>query len=76
MWWSATLYDLLRPAAERPAEFQTGSRRFDPVKVGFEPAGPFRFDTRQPGNANTGHEYGTRLTDEQRWQLVEYLKSL
>lgn len=29
-----------------------------------------------PGNGNAGHEYGTRLTDAERWQLVEYLKSL
>jgi hypothetical protein len=41
-----------------------------------------------PGNSNAGHEYGTgkprevggdglpALTDEQRWKLVEYLKSL
>lgn len=41
-----------------------------------------------PGNSNAGHEYGSGkarsaggdslppLTDEQRWQLVEYLKSL
>jgi len=41
-----------------------------------------------PGNSNAGHEYGTRdeklpdgsilpaLTEEQRWDLVEYLKSL
>ncbi|MFZ2100988.1 MAG: di-heme-cytochrome C peroxidase [Oricola sp.] len=30
-----------------------------------------------PGNYNSGHEYGTGdLTDEQRWELVEYLKSL
>ncbi len=41
-----------------------------------------------PGNSNAGHEYGTgrpaaaggdglpALTDDQRWQLVEYLKSL
>jgi len=41
-----------------------------------------------PGNSNAGHEYGTgkpkraggddlpALTDEERWQLIEYLKSL
>ncbi len=72
-----TLFDLLRPPAGRPVEFRVGSRRFDPVRVGFESAAwSFRFDTRLPGNANTGHEYGTTLTDDQRWQLVEYLKSI
>ena len=43
-------------------------------------AGGFKFDTSIPGNWNTGHDgpdYGTStLTDEQRWQLVEYLKTL
>ena len=41
-----------------------------------------------PGNSNVGHDYGTgkpkrpggddlpALTDEERWQLIEYLKSL
>ncbi|HET6572489.1 MAG TPA: cytochrome c [Fimbriiglobus sp.] len=92
-----TLYDLLLPADRRPREFFVGSRRFDPVRVGFETgpaAGAFRFRTRDdagsaiPGNSNTGHEYGSGkprpgggdglppLTDAQRWQLVEYLKSL
>ena len=35
-------------------------------------------DTALPGNSNVGHDtYGTdALTDEQRWQLVEYLKTL
>ncbi len=71
----------------RPASFQLGSRELDVKKVGFlAPANGkegFTFDTTQPGNSNAGHEYGTRdtkrlpaLTDDQRWQLVEYLKTL
>ena len=28
------------------------------------------------GNGNGGHEYGTALPDEDRWALVEYLKTL
>lgn len=67
----------------RDATFFVGSRVFDPVNVGFrydEAAGGFKFDTAIPGNWNSGHdgpEYGTStLTEEQRWQLVEYLKTL
>jgi hypothetical protein len=86
-----SLYQLLLPAEERVKEFTVGRREFDPVNVGFRTdpfAGGFRFRTRDdagrpiPGNSNAGHEYGTgrdglpALTDEQRWQLVEYLKSL
>ncbi len=84
-----TLYDLLLPAEQRPASFQVGSREFDPHKVGFKPAGyqGFTFLTSKMGNSNAGHEYGTHdttgadgkplpaLTEAERWDLVEYLKS-
>ena len=79
------LYQLLLPADERVKEFTVGRREFDPVNVGFRTdpfEGGFRFRTRDengkpiPGNSNAGHEYGATLTDEERWQLVEYLKSL
>lgn len=86
-----TLYHLLLPAEQRPAEFWVGRREFDPADVGFRSdpfPGGFRFRTRDdagrpvPGNSNAGHEYGTGrdgrppLTEAQRRQLVEYLKSL
>src|SRR6202451_2931988 len=86
-----TLYDLLLPASRvkndpadmtyRPQKFMVGSREFDAKRVGFrnDPAeySGFLFDTTLPSNSNAGHEYGTRsLTDDQRWDLVEYLKSL
>jgi len=75
----------------RPKTFLVGSRELDPVKVGFKSENypdAFRFDTSLPGNFNAGHEYGTRdktlpggsvqkaLSEEERWDLVEYLKSL
>jgi hypothetical protein len=49
--------------------------------VGFvSEEGPFRFDTSLKGNSNKGHEgsrYGTdKLSDKERWELVEYLKTL
>ena len=34
------------------------------------------YDTTKPGRANTGHLYGDDLTDEQRAQVIEYLKTL
>jgi hypothetical protein len=36
----------------------------------------FVFDVSQTGNHNSGHEYGTGLTREQKLDLLEYLKSL
>jgi hypothetical protein len=82
-----TLYDLLLPVTahpykcekERPMSFQLGSRIFDPKNVGFKSDGyeGFKFDTSIPGNRNIGHEYGAcEMSDEQRWDLIEYLKSL
>jgi mono/diheme cytochrome c family protein len=82
-----TLYDLLLPPAQRPARFYVGTRRFDPVKVGYatEKAADngFAFETRDsegqpvPGNDNAGHDYGNaRLSEGDRWALVEYLKTL
>ncbi len=75
------LYQLLLPAKDRMKTFYVGTRDFDPVNVGFatdKRDGASQFDTTLPGNSNAGHDtYGTdKLTDEQRWQLVEYLKTL
>jgi hypothetical protein len=84
-----SLYLLLSPVEERPQKFWTGNKRYDPVHVGFE-AGPmegaFEYDTATPGNSNRGHEFadkargngviGPPLSPEDRWALVEYLKSL
>ena len=38
--------------------------------------GGFVLDTRISGNHNSGHEYGTALPEDDRWALVEYLKTL
>jgi hypothetical protein len=58
--------------------FSVGRWEFDPKKVGRVSDGqvPFVVDTRVTGNSNKGHEYGTTLPDEDRWALVEYLKTL
>jgi len=78
------LYELLLPAEERSDTFYVGSREYDPVHVGFiieadnsGPVPPFLFDTSIRGNWNTGHEFGVHeLTEEQRWDLLEYIKTL
>lgn len=74
-----TLYEMITPAEKRTKQFAVGRRDFDPVKVGLvtKPAeGTFLFDTSLPGNRNTGHPFGNHLTDAERWQVVEYLKTL
>ncbi|VAW66788.1 FIG00487748: hypothetical protein [hydrothermal vent metagenome] len=74
----------------RPDSFSVGSREFDPVKVGFRSEGydGFEFKTSRAGDMNSGHEYGAgktpqmdgtqlpALTREQRWDLIEYIKTL
>jgi hypothetical protein len=82
------LYEMLIPAKERTKKFYLG-RDFDPVKVGVDTtgnSGKFLLDTTLPGNSNAGHSFengpggngiiGPLLTDEQRWELIEYLKSI
>jgi len=84
-----SLYLLLSPYEERPKKFWTGSKRFNPVGVGFdtdEAPGAFEYDTGGVGNSNRGHEFankpkgngviGSQLSVGERWALVEYLKSL
>ena len=74
-----TLYDLLLPATERPVSFYVGNKELDPVKVGFvteQGEHSNLFDTTLLGNSNSGHEFGAALTEEERWALVEYLKTL
>jgi hypothetical protein len=73
------LYELLLPENARTATFHVGSREFDPVNVGLETGptdGSTELNTALPGNRNTGHTYGSDLTEEERRQLLEYLKTL
>ncbi|MFT5116826.1 MAG: hypothetical protein ACI9NY_000349 [Kiritimatiellia bacterium] len=85
-----TLYDLLLAKEQRPSQFSVGSREFDPVKVGFRSEGydGFTFTTFRVGDMNGGHEYGAgktpqmngklfpALNEAQRWDLIEYIKTL
>ena len=74
-----TLFDLLKCAVDRPKVFKVGSREFDPVHVGLKYTGydGFEFDTSLRGNSNKGHQYGVcKMTDPERMDLLEYLKSL
>jgi cytochrome c peroxidase len=75
-----SLYQLLLPPAQRQPVFYLDSRHeFDAESVGLDSKGgqrAFKFDTRLPGNSNSGHTYGTEFTDNERWDLVEFLKTL
>src|SRR5260370_37022065 len=78
-----TVRDLLD--ATRPASFYSGNNPLDTKKLGFisDLAKPqekgihfTRYDTSQPGRSNSGHLYGTSLSDQEKDAIVEYLKTL
>jgi len=73
------LYELLLPGKERKTTFYVGSRQFDTNKVGFKSqanANTSMLDASIPGNSNLGHEYGTTLSEQERWELIEFMKTL
>lgn len=75
-----TLYDLLQPPNDRPKSFALGHRDYDPVKVGYRTdvaSGQAKYFVRtdEPGNSNAGHVFGTRLSEQGRMALIEYLKT-
>ncbi len=75
-----TLRALLFPD-ERPAEFHRGYDVYDWKTVGFVSSGAeaeregVLFSTRERGNGNAGHLYGTTLDAAARNALLEYLKT-
>jgi hypothetical protein len=75
----ASIYELLLPTAERLKMFYVGSKRFDPVQLGFstkrEP-NTVLLDTTALGNGNSGHEFGTDLSHDDRMAVIEYIKTL
>jgi hypothetical protein len=74
-----TLYDLLLPASQRPVKFAVGTRKYDVAHLGYmnekDEQRYYEFDTTQPGNSNSGHEYGTQLSEDQKMQVLEFMKS-
>ena len=82
------LFQLLLPAAQRDKTFYVGNLQYDPKVLGFDPAmspGAFQLRTTITGNSNAGHEFreglrgkgiiGPLLTDDERWAIIEYLKT-
>ena len=78
-----TLYDLLKSVKDRTPAFKIGPE-YDPVHVGLAPQQTrFNFTLQTngcedigSGHSNCGHTYGRSLTEEQRLDLLEYLKQL
>lgn len=77
-----TMWDLLLPVVARPAQFRISGYVYDAQKLGY------REDKKLPdgfdfvvscqncvGNSNAGHEFGIDLGDEDKWNLIEFMKS-
>ena len=67
----------------RPKTFALGSREYDTGNLGYRttpdtsaPAPAWEFKTSEPSNSNAGHVYGTNLSDEDKRDLIEFLKVL
>lgn len=87
-----TLWDLLQKPEQRPGLFRVKRRLFDPVKVGLKDYDENLEEcfyrkgnhsdkyqcvcTSAPGNSNAGHNFGTDLSDDAKFDLIEYLKVL
>jgi hypothetical protein len=76
------LWELMKLAKDRKSSFMVGSRIFDPKNVGYAvdespfKTGAFLADPANAnGNGNGGHEFGAGLTDDERWAIIEYLKT-
>lgn len=71
-----SLREVLLPASERSKTFSLGCSDFDPASVGLDCSGGPVFDTSVDGNGNGGHEFGASLSEAERGELLEYLKTL
>jgi len=78
-----TVRDLLQPQKLRPRTFYPGNNLLDVRNLGFisnlEREKGLRFplyNTAQTGHGNSGHLYGTDLSEREKDALVEYLKTL
>lgn len=80
-----TIYEVLNSSARPNVWARSGSSEdYDWEKIGWNystnPKGKnyqkWTFDTSVPGYGNGGHTFGDKLTEEERWAVVEYLKTL
>jgi hypothetical protein len=71
-----TMRELLTPPDARAKNFHRGSHVYDPAQMGYTDEGAYVLDTTTPGSSNAGHDCGTALSDAEKRELIEYLKTL
>ena len=68
--------ELLTEPTQRAKTFRRGSQVFEETEMGYTDAGAYLFNTATTGNSNSGHDYGTKLSPDEKRDLIEYLKTL
>jgi hypothetical protein len=71
-----TIRELLTSPTQRARIFHRGSHVFDEKELGYTDEGAYLFDTSVGGNSNSGHNYGAKLSETEKRDLIEYLKTL
>jgi Cytochrome c len=71
-----TMRELLTSPAQRAKTFHRGSRVFDEKEMGYTDDGAYVLDSAGSGTSNSGHDYGTNLSEAEKRDLIEYLKTL
>src|SRR6185436_8801401 len=71
-----TMQELLTAPEARAKKFRRGSRVYDGKEMGYADEGAYLFDTTAAGNSNTGHNYGSNLSSNEKRDLIDYLKTL
>ena len=67
--------ELLTPPAAHARTFHRGSRSFDPAAIGCTDECSYVLDTTATGNSNASHDYGSKLSEDQKRDLIEFLKT-
>ena len=81
---SVPTVDALLNSSSRPDVWQRSgsSKDYDHKSLGWNykvpdnTKGDWVFDTSVPGYSNKGHYFGDKLTDDERYAVIEYLKTL
>lgn len=85
-----TVWDLLQPVTERPIRFElknAGTKeKFDQKHLGLKvereiilkenPKNRSLYDTHKMGHSNVGHEFGVKMSVQDKINIIEYLKTL
>jgi len=71
-----TMQELLTAPERRAQQFRRGSQKYSESEMGYADAGSYLFDTTTPGNSNKGHNYATDLSEKEKRELIEFLKTM